>query len=178
MLAVIFAAAGCQSTPAPDADRPVTTETGPDATADSLLDAAADAPEGRRARLYLQAAEQLLADGDPASAGAALAPVDVERLRERESARYLLALGRVALAEKRLEDARAALFAVDPELMPRPLDAPLAIAELLVAEGRPQAAAAHLMAVEPPDGPDAEQRHNDLIWHYLGQVPPCEVIAR
>src|SRR5690606_28508618 len=161
---------------APDTDGPVATEPGPDTTADSLLDAAADAPGGRRARLYLQAAEQLLAEGDPASAGAALAKVDVERLRERESARYLLALGRIALAEKRLDDARAALFAVDPELLPSPLDAPLAIAQLLVAEGRPQAAAAHLMAVEPPDGADAQQRHNDLIWHYLGQVPPFDVI--
>lgn len=177
MLAVIFAAAGCQSTPAPDAGEPEAVETGPDASADSLLDAAADAPEGRRARLYLQAAEQLLAEGDPASAGAALAQVDVERLRDRQSARYLLALGRVALAEERLEDARAALLAVDPALLPRPLDAARATAELLVAEGRPQAAAAHLMAVEPPDDPGAQQRHNDLIWHYLGQVPPFEVIA-
>lgn len=148
-----------------------------EATAETLLESAAQAPEGRRARLYLQAAEQLLADGDPTAAGAALAQVNVERLRDRESARYLLVLGRVALAENRLEDARAALFAVDPDELPRPLDAALAIAELLVAEGRPQAAAAHLIALEPPDAPDALQRRNDLIWHYLGQVPPFEVMA-
>jgi hypothetical protein len=103
--------------------------------------------------------------------------VDVDRLSDRETARYLLTRGRVALADGQLDQARAALLALDQELLEDPLQGALANADLLVAEGRPQAAAEHLMfqAGAAPD--DERQRSNDLVWAYLGKVPPFEVMA-
>lgn len=55
-----------------------------------------------------------------------------------------------------------------------PLAAAMAAADALVAEGRPTAAARQLMRYRP--APQATQRHIDAVWHYLGKVPPFDVL--
>lgn len=178
--ALILAVCGCQSTPTGPAvtaaDAPAVAEQTPDA----LLERAADASGARQARLYLQAAEGFLLAGDMAAAAAAMAKVDPDRLRPRQTARYLLASGRVATAQGRLDDARAALLALDADELEHRGDAALAMAALLSAEGRPAAAALTLMQhpANDAEAPETAQRINDAIWQYLAQVPAFDILER
>lgn len=175
--ALIFAVWGCQSTPTAPQRAPEAAAT-PVGSAQDLLQRAADAPDTRRPRLYLQAAEALLAEDDTDAAADALDRVDVDRLRPRETARFLLARARVALARGQLEQARADLLALDDGQLDDPLQAALVDARLLTAEGRHQAAAERLMAYADTAGSGSLQRLNDSIWAYLGKVPPFQALAR
>lgn len=178
--ALILAVCGCQSTPSDPAvepdDAPAVTEQSPQA----LLERAADASGARRARLYLEAAEGFLDAGDTAAAAAAMAQLDPDRLRPRETARYLLASGQIATAQGRLDEARAALLAVEPDDLAHPERAALAMAALLHAEGRPTAAAMTLMQhpVDDDTAPETAQRINDALWQYLAYMPAFEVLER
>ncbi len=180
-MAFILAAWGCQSTP-PAADRDAAaTDVEQAAAPDSpqgLLDAAAAASGVRADRLYLDAAEALIALGDFAAARRALDAIDLDRLRARDTARFLLARADEALNRGDTETARAALLALDAERLPDPTAAVLSSAELLAREGRPAAAAGYLMDYRPgtPGGP-LQQQLNDRIWSYLGQVPPFQTLT-
>ncbi len=173
--ALILAVCGCQSTEAPG-QQPQGPSAAP-ASPQDLLERAASAPEARRARLYLAAAESLIAAGNASAASSALAAVNVDQLRPRETARFLLAQARVAIAEERLDQARAALLALDENLLPNPLDAVLTDAELLTKEGQPAAAVDRLMGYAGSADPAARQWLNDAIWTYLGKVPPFQALA-
>lgn len=157
-------------------DRPVLPDDLPQ-TPEALLEEARDASSARRSRLYLLAAETFLEDGRTDDAAEALAAAEVNRLRPRETARYLLARARIALARQNLDDARAALLALDASELQDPLQEALVTAELLAAEGRPEAAAARLMAYPDVEPGKPRQRVNDTIWHYLGKVPPFQALA-
>jgi hypothetical protein len=127
--------------------------------------------------LYLQAAETFLGNDAVDAAADALSRVELARLNERETARYLLAEARVALARDRPDQARAALLALDQDLLSDPAQAALATADLLIAEGRPEAAAARLIDYARVEPGEPRQHLNDTIWHYLGQVPPFRALA-
>lgn len=174
---LILAVWGCQSTPTSAPDIPEAVE----ATVEggtALLEQAARASGSRRARLYLQAAESLLDQGQTSEAGEALEAVEVERLRERESARYLLARARVAMAAGNLESVRSALLALDAGQLPDPTEAALLEARLLDAAGRPGVAAASLMALAPgATDPALAQRLSDAIWEHLGNVSAFDTLA-
>lgn len=147
----------------------------------ALLDAAGGASGARSSRLYLEAAEQLLNDGDADQAAAALAEVDAGRLRGQEGARYLLASAAVALAQGELAAADAALDRLDVRLLREPMNALLLQADLLARQGRP-AAGAELLADYAAAHPElaqtaAGQRLNDAIWQQLSQVPTFEFLA-
>jgi outer membrane PBP1 activator LpoA protein len=178
--ALILAVCGCQSTPTPTSPaedfEPLDQQAPESPTA--LLEAAEDARGGRRARLYLQAAEGFFTAGDGRAAAAALDAVTVERLNAGGEARYLLLRARLDIRGRNLEQARAALLALDESRLPDPLEAALVRADLLAAEGAPRAAAEQLMAyrAESPT-PEVRQRLSDAVWTYLGKVPPLDVVA-
>jgi uncharacterized protein len=148
---------------------------------EALLDAAADASGARSSRLYLQAAEQFLNDGDIGAADTALASIDVRRLRDQEAARYHLARAAVAIAQGDLDAAELALDTLDERALRKPLNVLLLRAEVLTRQGRPAAAAETLAdygSTRPElQGSSAGQRLNDAIWQHLGQVPAFEFLG-
>jgi uncharacterized protein len=178
---LILAAWGCQSIPAPDAPG---TERAPETldTPEDLLAAAAAASGARESRLYLEAAEQFLNDGDVDAAAAALTSVDTRRLRDGEAARYWIARAAVALAWNDLAAAETALDALDERHLREPMEAVLLRADLLSRQGLPHVAVDYLggYASTHPElrGTAGGQRLNDATWHHLGQMPALEFLGR
>ncbi len=175
--ALILAVAGCQSTPTSATQRSSEAPAAPGESPQALLRQAAAAGDARQARLYLAAAEGLLSQGDAPAAANALSAVDVDRLRPRETARFLLTQARVSIATGQLDQARSALLALDETQLPDPLQAALVNAELLKAEGRPADAAERLMGYTGNLDQATRQRVNDAIWDYLGKVPPFQALS-
>lgn len=147
-------------------------------TPEDLLAGANAASESRRPALFLQAAEAYLAADDPAGAVDALALVDAARLRPRTTARYRLAVAQAALAEGRLDDARAALATLDDAALAEPRRGALLRATVLSASGRPDDAAEALMGLSDSDDVADLQSLNDTIWGYLAAVDPYRSLAR
>jgi len=182
-LALILAAWGCQSTPAPTDEAPAPdVQQVAEASPDALLAAARSARGARASRLFLEAAERLL-DADPAAAAEALAATDPTDLDEDDTARFLLTRARLAILEglsgatERFAEARADLAAVADDRLDDPLAVALVRAELMAATGAERAAAEYLMDYRPA-APDAgiRQRQSDAIWERLAEVPPLVVV--
>lgn len=172
---LILSAWGCQSTPQPVPEPGEPRDASP-ATPQALLSEADAASGARASRLYLRAAEALLEAGRITDATDALDRVQPERLRERETARFLLARATVHIHRGDMAAAQAALAALDKQLLTDPFAAELLRARVIAARQGAAAAATRLMAARLDDADAAQvQRRNDAIWQYLGDVPALEV---
>jgi outer membrane PBP1 activator LpoA protein len=136
--------------------------------------AAAKTPK-QAAALYLQAARLYYDENQLTPARQSLSAVAAGELGDADLAAYLLLKAELAIDDGEYQRARAALLAVDADLLADPLALDLTEAQLLAAEGKPAKAAQRLMSAEAPlKDAQAIQAVNDAIWHYLNQVSAIE----
>jgi len=162
---------GCQSTPRERAPAETTADLATAAPEPGL----AELSDSAAARDTLTSAEQLFTAGDWVGAIALFSVVTPTDLPPKDRPRYQLLEALVAIQTGDLDGARALLRSLDARQLPNPIDATLANARLVAADGQPANAARLLM--REPATPASSQRLNDTIWALLSLTYAFEALA-
>jgi len=127
------------------------------------------------ARAELEAAEQLLREGDWVGAQALFSVLSASDLARSDRPRHTLLAAELAIQTGNLAEARELLLGLDPRRLPDPLAAELAYVRLLAADGEPEHAAARLMRQTISAG--QRTRLHDEIWALITATPVFTALA-